>query len=66
MAEKVKLEVVAKGLEYKIQSKRIQMLEHQIQLCTEDFESERRDRERAQSKIEELEQELRIVHRQVS
>lgn len=46
-------------------AERIQMLEHQVQLCTEDFESERHDRERAQTKIEELEQELRIVRRQL-
>lgn len=46
-------------------AERIQVLEHQVQLCTEDFESERHDRERAQAKIEELEQELKIVRRQV-
>ena len=44
----------------------IRMLEAQVQIFTEDFEQERKDRERAQSKCAELEQELELVKRQVS
>lgn len=36
-------------------------LKAQIQICTEDFESERRDREHAQSKVSSLEAELQKV-----
>ncbi len=43
----------------------IRMLEAQVQIFTEDFEQERKDRERAQSKCAELEQELELVKRQV-
>ncbi len=46
--------------------KRIRMLEDKLEMCKDDVESERREKERALSKIVELEQELRIVHRQVS
>uniref|UniRef100_A0A8C4QBM3 Uncharacterized protein n=1 Tax=Eptatretus burgeri TaxID=7764 RepID=A0A8C4QBM3_EPTBU len=35
----------------------ILMYEQQIQVCREDFESERQDRERAQARVEQLEQE---------
>ena len=41
------------------------MLEAQVQIFTEDFEQERKDRERAQAKCAELEQELELVKRQV-
>ncbi|XP_021355569.1 uncharacterized protein LOC110451731 isoform X2 [Mizuhopecten yessoensis] len=39
----------------------IDALKAQIQICTEDFESERRDREKAQSKVSTLEAELQKV-----
>jgi len=44
---------------------RIHMLEAQVQICTEDFESERQDRERAQKRIADLEQELSLHKRQL-
>jgi hypothetical protein len=39
-------------------SEKVQILEMQLLVNREDFESERKDRERAQSRIAELEQEL--------
>lgn len=45
---------------------RIEILEAQVQICTEDFESERRDRARAQQRIDELMQDMTILQRQVS
>ncbi len=44
----------------------IRMLEAQVQIFTEDFEQERKDRERAQAKCAELQQEMELVKRQVS
>jgi centrosomal protein CEP55 len=44
---------------------RIHMLEAQVQICTEDFESERRDRERAQARINEMENEMDLIKRQL-
>lgn len=41
------------------------MLEYQVFLCKEDFQLERKEKEQAYAKISDLEQELRIVHRQV-
>ena len=43
----------------------IDMLKAQIQICTEDFQSERRDRERAHQKLSEVERELALTKRQV-
>jgi len=40
-------------------------MEAQLKVYQEDFESERRDRELAQTKISELENELSLVKRQV-
>lgn len=37
----------------------IEALKAQIQICTEDFESERRDREKAQEKLDRVEKELK-------
>ena len=77
MAASLEKDNVVKGLQERLtqtqatggnnnqDAERLQMLEHQVQLCTEDFESERHDRERAQARVEELEQELRIVRRQL-
>ncbi len=44
---------------------RIHLLETQIQICTEDFQQERHDRENAQSHIVELEQEMDLIKRQL-
>lgn len=44
---------------------RIHMLEEQVKICTEDFQCERRDRERAQTRISELEEELTLAKTQV-
>lgn len=41
----------------------ISALKAQIQICTEDFESERRDREKAQNRVTELETELSQYNR---
>ena len=43
----------------------ISVLEQQVQILTEDFRSERADRERAQSLIAELQQERKLTKRQV-
>ena len=43
----------------------IDMLKAQIQICTEDFQSERRDRERAHQRLSEVERELTLTKRQV-
>lgn len=43
----------------------ISALKAQIQICTEDFESERRDREKAQNRVAELEAELAQFKRMV-
>ena len=43
---------------------RIQLLETQLVMYHEDFQTERRDRERAQSKLQELEQQLETLRRQ--
>ncbi|XP_013393732.1 TNFAIP3-interacting protein 2 isoform X2 [Lingula anatina] len=43
----------------------VEALKQQILLCTEDFEAERRDRERAQGKIFDLETELQLLRRQL-
>lgn len=43
----------------------ISALKAQIQICTEDFESERRDREKAQNRVTELETELSQYNRVV-
>lgn len=43
----------------------IAVLEQQVEILTEDFRSERSDRERAQSRIAELQQELNVVKRQL-
>ena len=45
---------------------RIELLENQVQVFSEDFDQERRDRERAQSRIAELEMEVRLLHQQLS
>ena len=45
---------------------RIQMLEAQVTIYSEDFASERRDRERAQATIQELESELELYKEHVS
>ncbi|XP_062602200.1 centrosomal protein of 55 kDa-like [Saccostrea cucullata] len=42
-------------------SESIEALKHQIQICTEDFEYERSDREKAQHRISQLEEEMRQV-----
>lgn len=47
-------------------SETINALKAQIRICTEDFESERRDRERAVNKISRLEHELERVRKEVS
>ncbi|XP_007903442.1 TNFAIP3-interacting protein 2 [Callorhinchus milii] len=44
---------------------RMQMLEHQVMVYTDDFRSERADRERAQSRIQELEEELANLKQQL-
>ncbi|XP_013419254.1 TNFAIP3-interacting protein 1 [Lingula anatina] len=41
-------------------------LRTQIQICTEDFEAERKDRERAQARIRDLEEEIELLKRQLS
>lgn len=50
----------------------INALKAQIQICTEDFESERRDRERVQAKrmcleaeVEQLKKEVHILHHRI-
>lgn len=43
----------------------MQNLEHQILLYEEDVESEKREKEKAQCRVKELEQELRITRRQL-
>lgn len=43
----------------------IQMLQQQVQVFKEDFESERKDREAAQQRISDLENELQITRTQV-
>ena len=53
------------GLQRQEDKDHIRMLEAQVQIFTEDFEQERKDRERAQAKCAELEQELELVKRQV-
>lgn len=55
----------AGGLQRQEDKDHIRMLEAQVQIFTEDFEQERKDRERAQAKCAELEQELDLVKRQV-
>ncbi|CAH1784525.1 unnamed protein product [Owenia fusiformis] len=42
---------------------KVEALEHQVELFRQDFESERRDRERAQATIETLREELAIANR---
>ena len=42
-------------------SESIEALKHQIQICTEDFEYERSDREKAQHRISQLEEEMRQI-----
>lgn len=44
----------------------LELLWHQAQLYFEDFQSERRDRERAQSQIATLENEIQVLHTRVS
>ena len=43
----------------------IEALKAQIQICTEDFESERKDREKAQARISQLEVDLEQIRREV-
>lgn len=43
----------------------IDALKAQIQICTEDFESERKDREKAQDKLSQAEQDNQNLRRQV-
>ena len=43
----------------------VRVLQAQVQICTEDFESERRDRERAQSKVTRLEAEISKYKKEV-
>ena len=54
------------GMQRQEDKDHIRMLEAQVQIFTEDFEQERKDRERAQAKCAELEQELDLVKRQVN
>ncbi|XP_048745744.2 TNFAIP3-interacting protein 2-like [Ostrea edulis] len=42
-------------------SESIEALKHQIQICTEDFEYERSDREKAQHRISQLEEEMKQI-----
>ncbi|XP_013399655.1 TNFAIP3-interacting protein 1-like [Lingula anatina] len=42
------------------------LLRTKIQICTEDFEAERKDRERAQARIRDLEEEIELLKRQLS
>ncbi|XP_052227618.1 optineurin-like isoform X2 [Dreissena polymorpha] len=46
------------------ESETINALKAQIQICTEDFESERRDRERAQNKLGRLENEIEHLRKE--
>ncbi|WAR21821.1 TNIP2-like protein, partial [Mya arenaria] len=46
-------------------SETIEALKAQIQICTEDFESERRDRERAQNKVSRLETETTRLRKEI-
>ena len=59
------LSSAAGGMQRQEDKDHIRMLEAQVQIFTEDFEQERKDRERAQAKCAELEQELELVKRQV-
>ena len=59
------LSSAAGGIQRQEDKDHIRMLEAQVQIFTEDFEQERKDRERAQAKCAELEQELELVKRQV-
>ena len=43
----------------------VQSLERQLRLCRDDFKAEEREKKRAQAHIIDLQQELRIVHRQL-
>jgi len=48
-----------------VDEEHVQMLEQQIQICTEDFQQERGDREKAQAKVAELETEVDLLKRQL-
>lgn len=43
---------------------RIQLLETQLVMYHEDFQTERKDRERAQNKVQEMEEQLEALRRQ--
>ena len=46
-------------------TERINMLEHQVRICAEDFETERKDREKAQAQIALLQNELKSAQEQL-
>jgi len=54
------------GLTCRSDTEIMEALKAQIQICTEDFESERKDREKAQNKIAHLQSELETVKSEVN